>query len=302
MRIAFFGQSGPYAPPALRELLHDAHGNLTVGLVVEGRKLPVGRRTHRWMDAQRRTAILVTESLSDTARAGGVDVLQTCDVNAPLVARAVADRHCDALVCVGFDRLFTPSLLEAAPLGINAHPSALPDLRGPAPLFWLLRHGAGSTAMTLHGLDTLEDHGPIYAQQPLVLPPRATGEALYNVAGTLAGRMLAQLLTGAALGELVGTPQDHTQASRAPRPKPEDLYVEPQEWACEHLVNFACAAPYFRAPWLRLGEDTFYVRAGVAAEPGAAIPGQYVLHGDSLAVQCKDGVAVLRIQTDSVDP
>ncbi|HET6343843.1 MAG TPA: formyltransferase family protein [Myxococcota bacterium] len=297
MRIAFFGQSGPYAPVALRRLLADTSRRFSLALVVEGRKLPVGRAMHRWLRADPRGTVPVTESLGDTARAAGADVLQTCDVNAAFVADKVAECRVDALVCVGFDRLFRGTLLETAGVRINSHPSRLPELRGPSPLFWLLRHGVRESALTLHGIDAREDHGPIYAQEPFVLPPRATGEALYGVAGELAGRMLVAALGRAAVGGLVGVPQDEGRASRAPRPKPEDARVEPLAWTCAHLLDFACGAPYFHTPWLPLGPDIFHVRRGLRAEPGIRIPAEYVLQGSTLVVQCKDGLAHLEIQT-----
>lgn len=294
MKVAFFGQSGPYAPMGLIRLV--SHSNpFEVALVVEGRKFPIGRQVHRWLAPAPRPWPQ-TESLADTAVAGGIEVLQTADVNATAVANALRARGIEALVCVGFDRLFAPELLRCVPLAINAHPSALPQLRGPAPLFWLLRMGAQRTVMTLHGLDAREDHGPIYAQRPFDIAPRVTGEALYNSAGRLAGDMLAALLGRACQGIVEGTPQAGSP-TRAPRPKPEDALIEPAAWDCEPLVNFACGAPYFRAAWMRLGDRTFHIKAGLSAQAGARLPGDYVLQGDILAVGCRDGVAQLQVQT-----
>jgi methionyl-tRNA formyltransferase len=150
--------------------------------------------------------------------------------------------------------------------------------------------------MTLHQLDAQEDHGMIYAQSDFAWPHRATGDDLYTRAGALAGDMLVELLPKLQQGPLRGVPQDDRLASRAPRPKPEDAYVEPWEWECEHLVDFACGAGFFRTPWMRLGEDIFFMRTGVGAEVGRRMPGQYLLQGSQLTVQCKDGLAHLEIQ------
>ena len=294
MKVAFFGQSGPYAPLGLATLLSQSNP-FEVALVVEGRKFPMGRQIHRWLAPAPR-ALPGTESLADTATALGIEVLQTADVNATAVANALRARHIDCLVCVGFDRLFAPALLAAVPVAINAHPSALPQLRGPAPLFWLLRDGVRQTAMTLHGLDAREDHGPIFAQAPWEIPPRVSGEALYNVAARLAGRMLASLLSQAASGPLQSWPQIGTP-TRAPRPKAEDACIEPATWDCGHLVDFACGAPYFRSAWMRLGDSTFHLKTGFEAQVGAHLPGEYVLQGDILAVRCRDGVAQVQVQT-----
>ena len=132
--------------------------------------MPVGRQPHRFIEPTPRP-LPGGESLADVASAAGARVLQTCDVNAAFAIKRLEQERLDALVCVGFDRLFSPDLLRAFPVAINAHPSALPKLRGPSPLFWSLRNGDSQTAVTLHAIDAGEDRGPILAQQALPIPP-----------------------------------------------------------------------------------------------------------------------------------
>jgi methionyl-tRNA formyltransferase len=296
LRLGVFGQTGPYAPVALHALLR-AHERFEVVLVVEGLRRGTARgEVHRqvkpspgpWPDGDNLTAL---------ARAAGRPVLQTSNINGDSAVTVLRQHSLDWVVCVGFDRLFKPPVLECARRGgINAHPSLLPALRGPSPLFWALRNGLTEVGVTLHALDRGEDHGPIYAQRRLSMPPRASGAKLFGIAGELAGRMLIDLLERASRGPLRGTPQDHAVATRAPRPKPDDAFVDPLEWDCEHLVRFACGAPFFRPAWFRLGSDTFFARRGLRAEPGRRLPAQYVLHGSTLVLQCRDGVAQLEIQ------
>lgn len=298
LRVGFFGQSGPYAPVALRHLLAQAK-DFHVTVVVEGRKLPIARSPHRWL-RPKPAPLPVSESLADLALAAGIDVLQTCDVNASYVALELGKRNLDCIVCVGFDRLFTPPLLDVARLAVNAHPSALPTWRGPAPLFWMLRDGLREghrdTAVTLHALDKYEDHGPVYGQQALRLPPLATGEEIYGLAGLVAADLFIDMMARWQRGDLRAVPQDHSRATRAPRPKPEDAYVTPAAWSCHHLIDFACGAPYFQTPWLRMGDDVFFLRRGIRAELGRKLPADYILYGSNLVVQCRDGVAVLDVQ------
>ena len=292
-RVVFFGQSGPYAPIALRALLAQPR-NFRVALVVEGRKVPIARATHRWSKPNG-TGISGT-GLADLALQHGIETLQTCDVNAPYVSEALQERKFDALFCVGFDRLFVPDILRCAALCVNAHPSELPLLRGPAPLFWSLRQGQRLTAVTLHALDKREDHGPIYSQVPLSLPRQASGEELYRLAGETAAQMFVELMQRWQGGTLRGTSQPHARASRAPRPKPEDAFVEPATWTCAHLLDFACGAPYFQTPWMRFDEHVFSVRRGLRCSLGKRLPASFVVYGSTLAVQCADGIAFVEIQ------
>ena len=185
------------------------------------------------------------------------------------MVRRLKDYAVDLIVTVGFDRLFVPEVLAAARLGgINAHPSLLPELRGPSPIFWAVKSGCRELGVTLHALDRREDHGVILDQAPFRLPRRATGAEIYGIAGDLAGKMYLELLRGVVNELPLGRPQDHARATRAPRPRPEDVEVVPAEWQCERLADFACGAPYFRAPFLKLGDETFFVRCALAVELG----------------------------------
>lgn len=299
IRVCFLGQSGPYAPHALEHLLA-SQGAYEIALVVQG----LTARSSGCSPVQRfraacaaRPGLSAGEGLSDLAARGGVALLQTSDINGQGAVRVLEDHALDLLVCVGFDRLFRRPVLAAAKKGgINAHPSRLPEFRGPSPLFWMLKAGLREAAVTLHALDAKEDHGQIYAQEPFLLRPRATGAELYQIAGTLAGQMLASLLDQAACGSLIGLPQDHAKASRAPRPSPEAARIDPGQWDCEPLVNFASGAAYFRAVWMRLGEETFFLRRGLWAKKGRRIPAQYVHQGETLVLQCRDGLAGVEVQ------
>ncbi len=234
MRVGFFGQTGPYAPFALTELLK-APLPYTIALVVEGRR--GSRPEHRLREPKKSRPSGST--LADQALQAGLTAFQSTDINDPGAIDVIAEHALDLIVCVGFDRLFTPQLLRHAPRGgINAHPSDLPRLRGPAPLFWALKEGRKYHTLTLHALDAREDHGAIYAKETFTPSSLATGDVIFRQAGILAGKMLAPLLAKAVTMDLEGVPQDHSKASRAPRPKPEDAFVEPLKWSCESLIRF----------------------------------------------------------------
>ncbi len=295
MRVGFFGQTGPFAPTALRYLLSHRRG-FDVVLVVEGKRHRAGHPDHR-LRKPRPGPLPEGEVLAELARAAGLPVLETSDVNAATAVRTLADHRLDWIVCVGFDRLFSPAVLATAGgRAMNAHPSLLPRWRGPSPLFWAVKTGERRLGVTVHGIDAREDHGPVYAQAPFVAPRLATGADLYRLAASTVAPLLVDALERAIAGVLRGAPQDDSQATRAPRPRSEDAHVEPGAWACEHLVDFCCGAPFFRTPWLRLGEEMFYVRRGLEAEPGRRMPVEYALTGTTLVVQCRDGLARLEIQ------
>ncbi len=294
LRIVLVGQSGPYAPPVLRRLIDDPGPWRIVG-VVEGRRRGSGGPLHRRVSPRGRP-MPVGNNLTAVASALGITALQTRDINDPAAVDFIDSLEADLLLCAGFDRLFKPAVLEAVSWGgINIHPSTLPEWRGPAPLFWAIREGRRRIGVTIHGLDPREDHGPIYAHDAFERRPRMSGESLYGAAVATAFPMLRRVLQKLNAGTLVGTSQDETQATRAPRPTPDDARIEPGRWECEHLVDFACAATFFCMPWMQLGGDRFHIARGVSAEPNATLPGEFVQKGTSLIVQCRNGVAHLEL-------
>lgn len=297
LRLVFIGQSGPFAPAFLRRLVM-LRPAVELALVVEGKRDEGSLLgAHRRFEAAPR-AIPDGPHLRSLGTALGVPVLETSDINARGAHKVLAEAAPDLIVCAGFDRLFTPELLAHARIGaMNVHPSRLPEWRGPSPIFWAVREGRRELHTTVHVLDSREDHGPVLEQAAFRLPPQASAIEIYGAAATLGADLVAARLSMPVERWLVGTPQDETRASRAPRPRPEDVLVEPLKWATQHLVDFACAAPFFRAPWLRLGRDEpFFVTNGVRAEIGRRLPGDYAEAGAHVHVQCSDGVAVLEVQ------
>ncbi len=310
LKVAFLGQSGPYAIPALQALLGAAaYGRSFVLTVVvegvKGRRRDMGRSQHRINAGVKAHKIQhpaqqsVDHDLNALAVGAGVPCLQTKDVNAPGALRLLRRFEVDLLVCVGFDRLFNSEVLNWPKCGaLNVHPSELPNFRGPAPIFWAAKAGVQSVSVSLHHLDDRADHGPILDMRSQKLKEFSTGGHAFTLAGRLAGELLLETLCGHEQRfELpVGTPQQHAQASKAPRPRPEDAKIESQSWHCRRLANFLCVAPFFRTPWVRLGSETFFMRRALRYQHGRKLPGQYLLQGERLYLQCLDGVVETEIQ------
>jgi methionyl-tRNA formyltransferase len=295
MRVVFIGQNSTYSCPALSVMsASDSQWDL-VG-VIEGLRRPRGFRRHRLYRPGFR-AKPSEGSLLELASHLGVAALSTCDINASESLAYIRSLGADLLVCAGFDRLFSQQLLESAKKGaINAHPSLLPKHRGPAPLFWAARAGQSVLGVTVHQIDSKEDHGPIYLQESVDLEPMATGEIIYAAAGRLAGRLLQDVLGHIAHGSAQSTAQDHARATRAPRPKPEDAQFESHEWTCTALLNFVNIAPFYRSAWCRCGDDIFFIRQGLGWQPDRKLPAHYILQTDRLLLQCRDGIVELTIQ------
>lgn len=294
--VIFFGQSGPYAPVALRALRKLA-ATFPIRLVVEGFKRGSPGQFPREFVGNPTVRLPQTENLQQVATAAGLAVLQTDDVNSRATIERVQSFGSPMGICVGFDRLFTRDLLNCFSWGIlNAHPSFLPTLRGPSPIYWALRQGQSRVGVSIHQMDKREDHGLIYAQQWVGLRPMATAEEIFSDAAEVAAQLLVEVYGQWQRDELHGVPQSDAQATRAPRPVMQDSLVDPAEWRAQALANFVEGTQFFRSPWMRLSDRSFILKHVLQVDLGLRLPGQDIQLGNTLAVQCQDGVVHFEIQ------
>jgi phosphoribosylglycinamide formyltransferase 1 len=81
----------------------------------------------------------------------------------------------ELVVCAGYMHLLTPAFLARFPERvINVHPSLLPAYPGTRAIEDALADGAEVTGVTVHLVDEGVDTGPILAQEPVEVEPRAT--------------------------------------------------------------------------------------------------------------------------------
>jgi hypothetical protein len=93
-------------------------------------------------------------------------IIETDDINSEEIIRKVRRLGIDVVVVMNFDQILKDGFIHSARLAvINVHPSLLPSLRGPCPVFWALFDGHQEIGATLHMIDSAEiDAGPIITQ------------------------------------------------------------------------------------------------------------------------------------------
>lgn len=140
------------------------------------------------------------ETLPALARRHGATLVETGDINGAETLDRLRAYAPDVLVVVNFDQILQPPAITIPRLGaINIHPSLLPDLRGPCPVFWALAEGRTTSGATVHRIeDARIDAGSILRQAERPIDARksvaeintdlflagagALGEALADVA------------------------------------------------------------------------------------------------------------------------
>jgi methionyl-tRNA formyltransferase len=200
------------------------------------------------------------------------------------------------------------TVLNLPPLGfLNFHLAPLPAYRGPEPLFWLLRNGETTGAVTVHRMAAGFDTGPVVLAEPVPIGP---GDTYGLHRAHLAGRAapIALHLLASLRGEappLAPMVQAEELARYWPRPSLVDVCVHWTEPAAaiERLVRAT-------NPWNRGGLSTLRGQRlrllGVTPHPNAATgsvtPGT-VLHADAAAgiwVACGTS-EVLRLDLVALD-
>ncbi len=134
----------------------------------------------------------------------------------------------DLIIVATFKQILKQSVLSLPKLGVvNIHPSLLPNYRGPCPTNAVLMNDEKTTGITVHYVTETVDEGNMLLQRSIGIGEEETDGELRQRLASLAGEMMPELI-GMFAGTIkpVGTLQDHSRASHAPRPMAEDGYLE----------------------------------------------------------------------------
>ena len=111
------------------------------------------------------------------------------------IADWLAENGVELVVLAGYMQLLTPAFLGRFPdRVVNVHPSPLPEFPGLRAIEQAIEAGVAETGVTVHLVDEGVDSGPILAQEPVPVEPRATlEERIHAVEHTLLPRVVREL-------------------------------------------------------------------------------------------------------------
>lgn len=211
MRIVFFGTPQP-AVPTLEALV--AAPEVEVAAVVTNPDRPAGR-------GQRPTP----PSVKVAAERAGLVVWQP--ERPREVHKGLTNLQLDAAAVVAYGALLPEEVLATARAGfVNLHFSLLPAWRGAAPVTHALLHGDRETGVTCFLLDAGMDTGPVLLRRATPVGPEETAGELTARLAELGAPLVVDALAGLVSAELTPTPQDHAQATYAPKVSAEDARLD----------------------------------------------------------------------------
>lgn len=139
------------------------------------------------------------------------------DINSPETLAWLKELQPDYIASYYFNQWIGADVRAIAAKGcVNLHPSLLPALRGPDPIFRALERNLATTGLTLHHIDDGFDTGQILHQEVRAVPPGTSVMSFYLqqakdgatvLADWLAGSLTASGPTAAAAA---GGPGDYT--------------------------------------------------------------------------------------------
>jgi methionyl-tRNA formyltransferase len=214
MRIVFFG-SGAFAVPCLEAL---SGSGQNIALVVTQPDRRAGRGGHL-----RKTPV------KETAEALGLPVYQPQTLREEEVRIRLEAEAPDLCTIVAYGKKVPPELLTIPPHGfLNAHASILPQYRGAAPVPHAIWHGEEQTGVTVFRLEPDWDSGPVFGYVRTPIRSNDTSESVLARLAPMAGNLLAQVAADIEAGSAQPVPQEHAEATRAPKLTREDGRID---WA-----------------------------------------------------------------------
>jgi len=212
VRVVFAG-TPDIAVPSLQAVAQSRHALVAVVTQPDRQR---GRRRH-----------LAAPPVKKAAIALHVPVMQPADVNVrSFVARLAALRP-DAMAVIAFGQRLSPRVLGLAPRGcFNLHASLLPRLRGAAPVTWAIVRGETETGVTVIRMSAKMDAGDMVLQRATQIGRDETAGELTERLARVGASALVEALDRVADGTATFTPQDSSQATRAPRLTKADGWVD----------------------------------------------------------------------------
>ncbi|MBQ6352463.1 MAG: methionyl-tRNA formyltransferase, partial [Lentisphaeria bacterium] len=213
MKIYFLG-SGEIAVPVLRACIASPELEL----------LGVGTQPDR---AAGRRGRLSPTPVGMAAAESGLAADKTPDVNAPEFLEKLRALAPDMVLVVSFGQLLRQTLLELPRFGcVNVHASLLPRYRGASPIVQALLHRDAATGVCFMRMDKGLDTGAVYRTLEFPLRGDEYADALELELGELAGRAVAETLTGIASGRYLPVEQDHAAATVCRKIRKEDAWID----------------------------------------------------------------------------
>lgn len=291
LRLAFFG-TPDFAVPSLERLIASPHGIVAV-VTQPDRPRNRGQRPS-------------PSPVKTVAGRHGLPVLQPERLKDPAFLDRFRELAPDGAVVVAYGKILPDALLAIPRLGfVNVHASLLPRYRGAAPVARALLAGEVETGVTIMRVISELDAGPILAAARLAVGENDTTPEVESRLARMGAELLAGVLDRMDEG-VAEVPQDHSQATYAPRLTREEGIVDWSRSTADIHNQVRALQPWPHAWSFLEGERLIIVRTRKVAEPAPELSGDdsppgtiIAAAGDTLRVRTGSGaIDIVELQPE----
>lgn len=198
----------------------------------------------------------------------------------------------DIVFFSGYSHVVKTQYLQQTQYGAyNIHFGALPQFRGPSPVFWQLRKGSHEIGLTIHTLTDKLDSGPVIWRRNIPNQPHYNYDNIHQLFGQLQIQGVLAILNGITSGnELLLIEQDESQAAYYPRPELKDVFINWHEMDATQVMDTvkACNPWNMGAISLINGQELKILDASVGLANHYSYPsGTIIVNKRTFAVMCK---------------
>jgi methionyl-tRNA formyltransferase len=156
-----------------------------------------------------------------------IPYVETDNANTPQIIDKVTALQPDLIVVIAFGQKIGSELIKLPPKGaINVHASLLPKYRGAAPINWAIINGENQTGISIITLAEKMDAGDILAQVKTDIGQNETADQLHERLAKMAAPLLMETIDKIAKGSISRIQQVDSEATRAPKLKKSDGFLD----------------------------------------------------------------------------
>jgi len=284
MKIVFFG-SPEAALPSLEKLLESGH---SVEMVITQPEKAAGRGLKTAPSAVKKFAV-----------SRGIPVLEPQKIRTDLtVPQRLKQIEPDINIVVAYGQIIPASIIYLpVHKTLNVHFSLLPKYRGAAPVQWAILNGETKTGVTIMELNEKMDEGDILRTAETEILPNENAHELEKRLAVIGASLLGKTLQ--EINEIKRIPQDHSQATYAPKIKKEDGRINWSDQGLDierRIRAFACrpgAFTFFRGQRLTILAGSL---EGHEPDRPSSSPGAIVAWSKKgISVACGSGIFTIEV-------
>lgn len=213
IKIGFWG--GPEISLITLEKLHAA--GFPISFIVTSLDKPQGRKM-----------VITPPPTKVWGLAHNIPVIQPTNLDSESFVATLKEYACDVYIVMAYGKIIPIEILNIPKAGsLNIHPSLLPKFRGSCPIESAILADKRETGVTIMHMDAEMDHGPIIAQEEVILeewPPKA--EELGTILVERGSDLLVSILPDYVAGNFEEKPQNHSLATYTRKIEKEDGEID----------------------------------------------------------------------------